>query len=68
MPRLGGFDAMLVEHVAIEIRPIFGETLAPPEPCGRSFDDPPLREGDKSFCVIGALDDLPVHVRLFQAD
>ena len=38
--------------------PNFGETPAPPEPCDRSFDDPPLREDDKSFCVIGTLDDL----------
>ena len=45
------------------ILPIFGETPAPPKPCERSFDDPPLREDDKSFCVIGTLDDLHVHPR-----
>ena len=29
----------------------------------RSFDDPPLREDNKSFCVIGTLDDLHIHPR-----
>ena len=51
------------ERLAIEILQIFGETPAPSEPCEGSFDDPPLRKGDKSFCVIGTLDDLHIHSR-----
>ena len=45
------------------VLPTFGETSAPPKPCERSFDDPPLREDNKSFCVIGTLDDLHIHPR-----
>src|SRR5882757_437420 len=56
-------EAEKSERLTIEILPIFGETPAPTEPCERSFDDPPLREDDKSFCVIGTLDDLYVHLR-----
>src|SRR3974390_3315502 len=52
-----------IQHLTIEILPIFGETPATPEPCERSFDDPPLREDDKCLCVIGTLDDLYIHLR-----
>jgi hypothetical protein len=31
------------------------------EPCESTFDHPALREDDKSFCVIGTLDDLHIH-------
>src|SRR5882757_9352747 len=56
-------EAQKCERFSIEILPIFGETPAPPKPCERSFDDPPLREENKSFCVIGTLDDLHIHPR-----
>jgi hypothetical protein len=46
-----------MRRLAIEILPIFGETSAPPEPCERS----PLRKDNKSFCMIGTLDDLHIH-------
>ena len=44
----------------LRFSPIFGKTPRGPEPCERSFDDPPLREDDKSFRVIRTLDDLHI--------
>ena len=56
-------EAQKCERFSIDILQIFGETPAPPKPCERSFDDPPLREENKSFCVIGTFDDLHIHAR-----
>src|SRR5882757_11581739 len=56
-------EAQKCERFSIEVLPIFGETPAPAKPCERSFDDPPLRKDNKSFCVIGTLDDLHIHLR-----
>ena len=58
-----GGKAQECESLTIEILPIFGKAPAPPQPCERSFDDPPLRKDNESFCVIGTLDDLHIHPR-----
>ena len=51
---------------ASALRLRFSQSLArhlPAQAMRTFFDDPPLREGDKSFCAIGTLDDLHIHSR-----